>query len=110
MASMSQLVNGKVNTPASAPVSVQPAQPEMTREQMLAEIERLRNSNAELAKKKERQVTLKVSEKGAVSLYGLGRFPITLYKEQWNAVLNLAEDIKSFIQENENLLSEKKKD
>jgi hypothetical protein len=41
---------------------------------------------------------LKVSEKGGVSVYGLGRFPVTLYKEQWTKLLDLAADIRAFIE------------
>ena len=47
---------------------------------------------------------MKVSEKGGLSVYGLGRFPVTLYKEQWLRLLDLAEDIKTFIAQNETQL------
>jgi hypothetical protein len=50
---------------------------------------------------------LKVSQKGAVSVYGLGRFPVTLYKEQWEKLLATAESIKAFIAENDHLLKKK---
>jgi predicted component of type VI protein secretion system len=50
---------------------------------------------------------MKVSEKGAVSVYGLGRFPVTLYQEQWLKLLDLAEDIRAFIKENEPRLKKK---
>jgi hypothetical protein len=40
---------------------------------------------------------MKVSEKGGLSVYGLGRFPITFYKEQWNKLLDMADDIRAFI-------------
>ncbi len=50
---------------------------------------------------------MKVSEKGGVSVYGLGRFPVTLYKEQWIRLLDMAEDIRSFIAENESKLKAK---
>jgi hypothetical protein len=43
---------------------------------------------------------MKVSEKGAVSVYGLGRFPVTLYQEQWQKLLAMSEEIKTFIDEN----------
>lgn len=52
-------------------------------------------------------VTLKVSEKGALSVYGLGRFPVTLYKEQWKRLLEHADDIRTFIQENDDKLKKK---
>ena len=52
-------------------------------------------------------MSLKVSEKGGVSVYGLGRFPITLYKEQWLKLLDLADDIRTFIAANESRLKTK---
>ena len=57
--------------------------------------------------KKPAKVTLKVSEKGALSVYGLGRFPVTLYKEQWVRLLETAEEIKVFIRENDEKLKTK---
>jgi len=54
-----------------------------------------------------RAITLKVSEKGAVSLYGMGRFPVTLYGEQWTRLLSHADEIKAFIETNKALLSVK---
>ena len=53
------------------------------------------------------QLRLKVSEKGGLSIYGLGRFPVTLYKEQWIRLLEHAEEIKSFLKENDSLLKAK---
>jgi hypothetical protein len=50
---------------------------------------------------------MKVSEKGGVSVYGLGRFPVTLYQEQWTKLLAMAEEIKSFIEENRSKLKAK---
>jgi len=50
---------------------------------------------------------MKVSEKGGVSVYGLGRFPVTLYKEQWIRLLDMVDDIRSFIEENESKLKAK---
>ena len=55
----------------------------------------------------QRKVTLKVTEKGGVSMYGLGRFPVTLYKGQWERLLNAAEDIKAFLEANSDCLSVK---
>ena len=52
-------------------------------EELKAEIERLRTENEALKKPARGQISLKVSEKGALSVYGLGRFPVTLYREQW---------------------------
>ena len=71
------------------------------------ELERLRAENATLKARAAKGLSLKVSEKGAVSVYGLGRFPVTLYKEQWAKLLNMAEEIRSFIQENEAQLKTK---
>lgn len=62
---------------------------------------------AEKEAKENRELTLKISQKGAVSLYGLGRFPVTLYKEQWEKVFPFVDKIKSFIAENESQLSTK---
>jgi len=69
----------------------------MADEDLKAELERLRAENEQLKQRSVRGVSLKVSEKGAVSVYGLGRFPVTLYKEQWTKLLAMAEDIKVFI-------------
>ncbi len=52
-------------------------------------------------------VTLKVSEKGALSVYGLGRFPVTLYKEQWKRLLEHADEIRTFINDNDEKLKKK---
>jgi hypothetical protein len=70
-------------------------------EDLRAELERLRKENESLKKGAVRGVSLKVSEKGGVSVYGLGRFPITLYKEQWAKLLEMSDQIKSFIAEND---------
>ena len=69
----------------------------MSDEDLRAEVERLRSENEALKKGAARAVSLKVSEKGGVSVYGLGRFPITLYQEQWLKLLDMAEEIRSFI-------------
>jgi len=71
-----------------------------------AELKRLRRENAAL-KKTASSVRLKVSEKGAVSVYGMGRFPVTLYKEQWLKLLDMADDIRAFIAANESQLKAK---
>ena len=68
---------------------------------LLAELEKLRAENAELKKAPSKAITFKVSEKGAVSVYGLGRFPVTLYKEQWLKLLDKTGDLKQFIQDND---------
>jgi len=76
-------------------------------EDMKAELERLRQENERLKNRQTRGVSLKVSEKGGVSVYGLGRFPVTLYKEQWTRLLDMADDIRAFIRENDSKLKAK---
>ena len=78
-----------------------------TEEQLRAEIERLRAENEALKKPTRGQMSLKVSEKGALSVYGLGRFPVTLYREQWEKLLGMADQIRQFIQDNTHLLKKK---
>ena len=75
-----------------------------------AELERLRAENAALKGKATKGLNLKVSEKGAVSVYGLGRFPLTLYKEQWEKVLAMEKEIRAFIAEHETELKIKEKE
>ena len=72
--------------------------------ELRTELERLRAENEALKSRGRRGVSLKVSEKGGVSVYGLGRFPVTLYKEQWTRLLEMADDIRAFIRENESRL------
>ncbi len=79
----------------------------MADDDMKAELERLRAENERLKGRQTRGVSLKVSEKGGVSVYGLGRFPVTLYKEQWTRLLDMADDIRAFIKENEGKLKVK---
>ena len=79
----------------------------MSDEDMKAELERLREENERLKNRQTRGVSLKVSEKGGVSVYGLGRFPVTLYKEQWARLLDMADDIRTFIRENDGKLKAK---
>ena len=76
---------------------------------MMAEIERLKIENEALKNKKNSRGTLsmKVSEKGALSVYGMGRFPVTLYKEQWLKLLSITEEIKKFIADNDAQLKTK---
>jgi hypothetical protein len=76
-------------------------------EDLRAEIERLRAENEALKRPTRGRLSLRVSDKGAVSVYGLGRFPVTLYKEQWEKLLGMAEDINAFIQKNEHSLKKK---
>jgi hypothetical protein len=73
----------------------------MSDEELKAELERLRQENTALKKGAASSTWMKVSEKGAVSVYGMGRFPVTLYKEQWLRLLDMADDIRAFIAANE---------
>lgn len=68
---------------------------------MKAELERLRAENAALKKVGSKGVSMKVSEKGGLSIYGLGRFPVTLYKEQWTKLLDMSEEIRVFLREHD---------
>jgi hypothetical protein len=79
----------------------------MADEEMQAELARLRAENEALKQKRSSAVSMKVSEKGAVSVYGLGRFPVTLYQEQWKKLLAIADEIKGFIEENRSKLKVK---
>lgn len=79
----------------------------MADEDLKAELERLRKENEALKSRGAKGVSLKVSEKGGVSVYGLGRFPVTLYKEQWTRLLDMSDDIRNFIKENESKLKAK---
>ena len=54
-----------------------------------------------------RAIDFKVSEKGGVSVYGLGRFPVTLYSEQWEKLLRMADEIRAFIEANDAALKKK---
>jgi hypothetical protein len=77
-------------------------------EELQAEIARLRAENEALKKPAARgQMSLKVSEKGALSVYGLGRFPVTLYREQWEKLLGMSEQIRQFIKDNDHQLKKK---
>jgi hypothetical protein len=76
-------------------------------DEVKAELERLRAENAALKARGSKGTSMKVSEKGAVSVYGLGRFPVTLYQEQWLKLLEMADDIRQFIKEHEGQLKKK---
>jgi hypothetical protein len=76
-------------------------------EELKAKIAELEAENTRLKEKGPRSLTLKVSEKGGVSLYGMGKFPVTLYKEQWIKVLDFADEIRKFIQDNDSRLKKK---
>ena len=79
----------------------------MSEEDLKAELARLKAENEQLKTQRGRTVSLKVSEKGGVSVYGLGRFPVTLYKEQWTKLLSMADEIRAFIKENDAKLKAK---
>ena len=77
----------------------------MSDEDLKKELDRLKAENEQL--KRGRSTGLKVSEKGGVSVYGLGRFPVTLYKEQWVKLLAMADEIRAFIKEHDSELKAK---
>ena len=79
----------------------------MSDDDMKNELERLRKENAALKKGAAAGISMKVSEKGGLSVYGMGRFPVTLYKEQWLKLLDLSDDIRAFITANEAQLKTK---
>lgn len=81
----------------------------MADEDIQAELARLKAENEALkaSNKRSGAISMKVSEKGAVSVYGLGRFPVTLYQEQWLKLLAIADEIKHFIEENRSRLKVK---
>jgi hypothetical protein len=79
----------------------------MSDEDLKAEVERLKAENEALKTTSRGSGSLRVSEKGAVSVYGLGRFPVTLYKEQWEKLLAMSDQIRSFITLNDHLLKKK---
>jgi hypothetical protein len=74
---------------------------------MQAELEKLRAENNALKKTKEKGLSMKIGEKGGLSVYGLGRFPVTLYKEQWGRLLAMADEIRAFIEANGDKLKTK---
>ena len=76
-------------------------------EDIMQELERLKAENEALKRASARGLSLRISGKGALSVYGLGRFPVTLYKEQWNRLLDMAEEIRTFIEANEKQLKSK---
>ena len=79
----------------------------MAEEDLKVELERLKAENERLKSQRGRSVTLKVSEKGGVSVYGLGRFPVTLYKEQWEKLMDKSGELKQFIADNDSSLKKK---
>jgi hypothetical protein len=80
----------------------------MSEDELRKELEQTKKQLASLKSRGAKGITFKVSEKGGLSVYGLGRFPVTLYKEQWQKLLALTDDIHAFIKENERKLKTKK--
>ena len=77
--------------------------------ELLAEIERLKADNAKLKanERKAPPLTLKVSPKGCLSLYGNGRFPVSLYKSQWQRLIGFIPQVEKFIAEHSAELKDK---
>ena len=76
-------------------------------EDLKAELDRLKAENEALKQRGRGGGVIKVSEKGGVSVYGLGRFPVTLYKEQWEKLLSMADEIRDFIAQHDSELKKK---
>jgi hypothetical protein len=76
----------------------------MATDELQQELERLRAENAALKNAGQRNLSFKVSEKGGISVYGLGRFPVTLYVEQWNTLLDSADALRGFMRDHESEL------
>lgn len=81
---------------------------DMSQAELLAKLEAMQSENDRLRKAATSKITLKVSDKGAVSLYGMGQWPVTLYRSQWERVLDNAEAIRAFIEAHKGMLAEKK--
>lgn len=103
MSNNSPVVPSPVVSPAAVP------NPADVVAKLMAELEALKAQLTEANKRADapRSISLKVSEKGALSLYGMGRFPVTLYKEQWRTILSKAADVEAFIVANESRLKAK---
>jgi hypothetical protein len=78
-----------------------------TDDELRAELERLKAENEALKARRSGATSMKVSEKGGLSVYGLGRFPVTLYQEQWLKLLDLADQIRAFIREHQSELKKR---
>ena len=78
-----------------------------TEDELRAELERHLPENESLKNRRSGALSMKVSEKGGLSVYGLGRFPVTLYQEQWLKLLGLGDEIRAFIQEHQSQLKKR---
>ena len=105
--SVRTLIRRKYKLATVASVSRGKRGPRVSNEDPKDELERLRKENGALKKSASSGFRMKVSEKGAVSIYGMGRFPVTLYKEQWLKLLDMSGEIRAFIADNEAKLKTK---
>ena len=78
-----------------------------TDDELRAEVERLKAENEALKARRSGATSMKVSEKGGLSVYGLGRFPVTLYQEQWLKLLDMSDQIRAFIREHQSELKKR---
>lgn len=78
-----------------------------TEDELRQELEKLKAENETLKARSSKGISMKVSEKGGLSVYGMGRWPVTLYKEQWLKLLDMSDDIRKFIQDNDAKLKTK---
>jgi hypothetical protein len=78
-----------------------------TEDELRKELEQLKAENEALKTRTSKGISMKVSEKGGLSVYGLGRFPVTLYQEQWSKLLDMADDIRAFLKDNAGKLKKK---
>jgi hypothetical protein len=78
-----------------------------TEDDLRAELERLKAENEALRTRRSGAVSMKVSEKGGLSVYGLGRFQVTLYQEQWIRLLDMDKEIRAFIEQHQSELKKR---
>jgi hypothetical protein len=78
-----------------------------TEDELRKELEQLKAENEALKIRTSKGISMKVSEKGGLSVYGLGRFPVTLYQEQWSKLLDMGDDIRAFLKDNAGKLKKK---
>jgi hypothetical protein len=79
----------------------------MAEDEVQTELERLRAENQALKARQSRELRLQVSQKGAVSLYGIRRFPVTFYADEWDRILEMDQEIRAFIREHDSELKRK---